>query len=181
MLPTHPSVPPPIGFVFLKLRVCLGLPSDFASRQRPCRWLAVSAINPRKGLVPSSQRPCWAYNRSAESMFLPLRSLHLRGWKTHQGYSPQHIWAEKRQVAYLLRDLRPAVHLPVSQSSAAIARASPRTPSSCRQRDRRDRDAESVRPADGETIRCGADQWGRVNSREAASARSCPNNNSVDR
>ena len=60
-MPTRPSVPPRIGFVFLKSRICLGLPLDLASRQRPCLWLTVSAINPRKGLTPSSQRPCWAY------------------------------------------------------------------------------------------------------------------------
>ena len=64
-MPTRPSAPPRIGFVFLKSRICLGLPSDLASRQRPCLWLTVSAINLREGLAPSSQRPCWAYKKCA--------------------------------------------------------------------------------------------------------------------
>ena len=54
----------PVLSVVEASRICLGLPSDLASRQRPCLWLTVSAINPRKGLAPSSQRPCWAYIKS---------------------------------------------------------------------------------------------------------------------
>ena len=61
-------------FVSLKSRGCLRLPSDPASRRRPCLPLTVGAtpaplrgavrVNPRKGLSPSSQRPCWAHNKN---------------------------------------------------------------------------------------------------------------------
>jgi hypothetical protein len=60
-LPTRPTAQPPMRFVFLKSQVCLRLPSDPASRRRPCPWLTVGAINLRTGLSPSSQRPCWAH------------------------------------------------------------------------------------------------------------------------
>jgi hypothetical protein len=54
-----------MGFVFLRSQVCLRLPSDPASRQRPCLQLAVGATNLRKGLSPSSQRPCWAHQKKS--------------------------------------------------------------------------------------------------------------------
>jgi len=66
--PTHPASQPPMGFVSLKSQVCLRLPPDLASRRRPCPRLTVGAINPRKGLSPSSQRPCWAHQRGAETL-----------------------------------------------------------------------------------------------------------------
>jgi hypothetical protein len=62
---------PHMGFVFLRLQVCLRLPPDPASRRRPCLQLAVGAtlaplrgavrVNLRSGLSPPSQRPCWAH------------------------------------------------------------------------------------------------------------------------
>ena len=64
LLPTRPTSQPLMGFVSLKSQVCLRLPSDPVSRRRPCPWLTVGAINPRKGLSPSSQRPCWAHSKS---------------------------------------------------------------------------------------------------------------------
>jgi len=63
-LPTRPASQPLMGFVFLKSQVCLRLPPDPASRRRPCLWLAVGATNLRKGLSPSSQRPCWAHKEN---------------------------------------------------------------------------------------------------------------------
>ena len=50
-----------MGFVSLRSQICLRLPSDPASRRRPCLQLTVGAINLRKGLPPSSQRPCRAH------------------------------------------------------------------------------------------------------------------------
>ena len=61
LLPTRPATQPLMEFAFLNSQVCLRLPPDPASRRRPCPWLTVGAINPRKGLSPSSQRPCWAH------------------------------------------------------------------------------------------------------------------------
>jgi hypothetical protein len=58
-----PLLQPLMGFVSLKSQVCPRLPSDPASRRRPCLQLTVGAINLRKGLSPPSQRPCWAHNK----------------------------------------------------------------------------------------------------------------------
>ena len=60
-LPTSPASQPLMGFVFLKSQVCLRLPSDPASRRRPCLQLTVGAINLRMGLSSFSQRPCRAH------------------------------------------------------------------------------------------------------------------------
>jgi len=59
--PTRPASQPLMRFVSLRSQVCLRLPSDPASRRRPCLQLTVGAINLRKGLSPSSQRPCRAH------------------------------------------------------------------------------------------------------------------------
>jgi len=66
--PTRPAAQPLMRFVSLKSQVCLRLPPDLASRRRPCPWLTVAAINLRKGLSPSSQRPCWAHGTRCKAL-----------------------------------------------------------------------------------------------------------------
>ena len=61
-----------MGFVSLRSQVCLRLPSDPASRRRPCLQLTVGAINLRKGLSPSSQRPCRAHQPVGALHAVPL-------------------------------------------------------------------------------------------------------------
>jgi len=86
-----------MGFVFLKSQVCLRLPPDPASRRRPCPWLTVGATNPRKGLSPSSQHPCWAH-RSAK-LRLAHHSIILI-------YHPKEILEVKRSLPAWVAKLR---------------------------------------------------------------------------
>ena len=58
---------PRMGFVSLKSQFRFRLPSDLASRRRPCLPLTVGAISLRRGLSPPSQRPCWAHRKTARS------------------------------------------------------------------------------------------------------------------
>jgi len=66
----RPGSRPPIGFVFLRSRFCLRLPSDPASRRRPCPWLRLVPSTPGKDFHLPSQRPCWAYIKNRGSVSL---------------------------------------------------------------------------------------------------------------
>ena len=83
----RPGSRPPIGFVSpatrgpgsLRSRFCLRLPSDPASRRRPCPWLRC-ACTVRRHRVPStpgkdsrlpSQRPCWAHINQGQRVAAP--------------------------------------------------------------------------------------------------------------
>ena len=82
-----------IRFVFLRSQVCLRLPPDPASRRRPCLWLAVGATNLRKGLSPSSQRPCWAHKSRGRSETCPYRKMLL-----------QHLCRQRLQARHIVSE-----------------------------------------------------------------------------
>ncbi len=59
--------PPPrprIRFLFVESDFCLQLPSNPASRRRPCSWLAIPTIRARRGLSPLRFAPCLAHIRN---------------------------------------------------------------------------------------------------------------------
>jgi hypothetical protein len=68
-------------FVFLESRLCLRLPSDPASRRRPCLQLTVPVTKVRRGLSPPSSRPCRAHPTAGrcDRQRLLLRCLHVLG------------------------------------------------------------------------------------------------------
>ena len=81
-------IQPYMRFLSVGPRFCLQLPSDPASRQRPCSWLAImdscSILNcTRGGLSPPSQYPCRAnikfphrLTREPVSLFVIVFEVH---------------------------------------------------------------------------------------------------------
>ena len=88
-----------IWFVCLRSQVCFQLPPDPASRRRPCLPLAVGATNLRKGLSPSSQRPCWAHQTKPRQPRLPRRSNFWRAPERSRRSRRPHVSAAKTPTA----------------------------------------------------------------------------------
>ena len=64
---------PPIRFLFVESRLCSTLPSDLASRRRPCASLTLLLVRMGRGLSPPSCRSCPAHkNRGSHLSAYPV-------------------------------------------------------------------------------------------------------------